>query len=63
MIEGVAGPEAANNAYANAALIPLFTLGLPGSPTIAVIMGAFMMNGLVPGPLPLRANTPTSSGR
>ena len=50
MIEGVAGPEAANNAYASAALIPLFTLGLPSSPTIAVIMGAFMMNGLTPGP-------------
>jgi putative tricarboxylic transport membrane protein len=50
MIQGVAGPEAANNAYSNAALIPLFTLGLPGSPTVAIIMGAFMMNGLVPGP-------------
>jgi putative tricarboxylic transport membrane protein len=51
MIEGVAGPETANNAYATAALIPLFTLGIPGSPTVAVIMGAFMMNGLIPGPL------------
>ena len=51
MIEGVAGPETANNAYANAALIPLFTLGIPGSPTIAVLMGAFMMNGLIPGPM------------
>ena len=50
-IAGVAGPESANNAYANAALIPLFTLGIPGSPTVAVIMGAFMMNGLIPGPL------------
>jgi putative tricarboxylic transport membrane protein len=50
MIEGVAGPEAANNAYCNAALIPLFTLGIPGSPTIAIIMGAFMMNGIIPGP-------------
>ena len=50
MIEGVAGPETANNAYANAALIPLFTLGIPGSPTVAVLMGAFMMNGLIPGP-------------
>jgi putative tricarboxylic transport membrane protein len=50
MIEGVAGPETANNAYANAALIPLFTLGIPGSPTVAVIMGAFMMKGLIPGP-------------
>jgi putative tricarboxylic transport membrane protein len=50
MIQGVAGPETANNAYANAALIPLFTLGIPSSPTIAVLMGAFMINGLVPGP-------------
>lgn len=50
VIEGVAGPETANNAYANAALIPLFTLGVPGSPTIAILMGAFMMNGLIPGP-------------
>jgi len=50
MIEGVAGPETANNSYANAALIPLFTLGVPSSPTIAVLMGAFMMNGLIPGP-------------
>ena len=50
MIQGVAGPEAANNAYSNAALIPLFTLGLPGSPTVAILMGAFMMNGLIPGP-------------
>ncbi|MFA5027628.1 MAG: tripartite tricarboxylate transporter permease [Candidatus Methylomirabilota bacterium] len=50
MIQGVAGPEAANNAHANGALIPLFTLGIPASPTIAVIMGAFLMHGLVPGP-------------
>jgi putative tricarboxylic transport membrane protein len=54
MIEGVAGPETANNAYATAALIPLFTLGIPGSPTVAIIMGAFMMNGLVPGPFLFR---------
>jgi len=50
MIAGVAGPETANNAYANAALIPLFTLGIPGSPTTAVMMGALMMNGVFPGP-------------
>jgi putative tricarboxylic transport membrane protein len=50
MIEGVAGPETANNAHANAAYIPLFTLGIPGSATVAVLMGAFMMNGLIPGP-------------
>jgi len=49
-IEGVAGPETTNNAYANGALIPLFTLGVPASPTIAVLLGAFMMNGLTPGP-------------
>ena len=49
-IEGVASPETANNAYANAALIPLFTLGIPGSPVTAILMGAFMMNGLIPGP-------------
>jgi putative tricarboxylic transport membrane protein len=51
VIEGVAAPETANNSYANAALIPLFTLGLPGSPTIAILMGALIMNGLMPGPL------------
>jgi putative tricarboxylic transport membrane protein len=50
MIQGVAGPETANNAHANGALIPLFTLGIPASPSIAVIMGAFLMHGLVPGP-------------
>jgi putative tricarboxylic transport membrane protein len=53
-IEGVAGPETANNAYANGALIPLFTLGVPASPTIAVLLGAFMMNGLTPGPFLFR---------
>jgi putative tricarboxylic transport membrane protein len=51
MLAGVIGPETANNAHANGALIPLFTLGIPASPTIAVIMGAFMMHGLIPGPL------------
>jgi putative tricarboxylic transport membrane protein len=49
-IEGVAAPESANNAYANAAMIPLLTLGIPSSPTIAVLMGAFIINGLTPGP-------------
>src|SRR3546814_2030698 len=49
-VEGVAAPETANNAYANAAIIPLLTLGIPSSPTIAVLMGAFIVNGLAPGP-------------
>ncbi|HWC03796.1 MAG TPA: tripartite tricarboxylate transporter permease [Methylomirabilota bacterium] len=62
MIQGVAGPETANNAYANAALIPLFTLGIPGSPTVAVIMGAFMMNGLIPGPLLFREHADVAWG-
>jgi putative tricarboxylic transport membrane protein len=50
VIEGVASPETANNAYANGAMIPLLTLGIPGSPTLAVIMGAFIIHGLTPGP-------------
>jgi putative tricarboxylic transport membrane protein len=50
MIEGVAGPETANNSYVISALIPLFTLGIPGSSTMAILMGALMMNGLTPGP-------------
>jgi putative tricarboxylic transport membrane protein len=53
-IEGVAAPETANNAYTSAALIPLFTLGLPSSPAIAILAGAFIINGLVPGPLLFR---------
>ena len=50
-IEGIAGPETANNAYVGAALIPLFALGIPSSATIAVLLGAFIMHGLQPGPL------------
>lgn len=49
-IEGVASPEAADNAASNAALIPLLTLGIPASPTVAVLMGALMIHGLTPGP-------------
>ena len=56
-IEGVAGPETANNAHSGAALIPLFSLGLPSSPTMAVILGAFIMHGLTPGPA-LFTNSP-----
>ncbi len=55
-IEGVAGPETANNAYAGAALIPLFTLGIPSSPTVAILLGAFVMHGLTPGPLLYKNN-------
>ncbi len=55
-IEGVAGPETANNAYCGAALIPLFTMGIPSSPTIAVLFGAFIMHGLTPGPALFQSN-------
>ncbi|ODT81234.1 MAG: transporter [Pelagibacterium sp. SCN 64-44] len=53
-IEGVASPEAANNAAANASLLPLLTLGLPGSASVAILMGAFLMNGITPGPFLFR---------
>ncbi len=49
-IEGVAGPEAANNAAITATLIPLLTLGIPTSNTTAVLMGAFQSYGIQPGP-------------
>lgn len=55
-IQGVAGPETTNNAYANSAMIPLFTLGIPASPTIAILMGAFLINGLQPGPALFQEN-------
>jgi len=50
-LKGVAAPEAANNAVCGAALIPMVTLGIPGSLSVAVIMGAFMIHGLAPGPM------------
>ncbi|NOU93510.1 tripartite tricarboxylate transporter permease [Paenibacillus sp. LMG 31456] len=55
-VEGVAGPETANNAYCGSALIPLFTLGIPSSPTIAILLGAFIMHGLTPGPVLFQTN-------
>ena len=48
--EGVASAETAKNAYANGAMVPLLALGIPSSPTIAVLMGAFIINNLTPGP-------------
>lgn len=49
-IEGVAGPETANNAFTGGALIPLFLLGIPSSATMAVLLGALILHGLTPGP-------------
>jgi putative tricarboxylic transport membrane protein len=50
-IEGVAGPEAANNSDTAGAMVPLLTLGVPGGGATAVMMGAFIMHGIQPGPL------------
>ena len=49
-LEGVAASESANNAVTAGALIPLFTLGIPGSPSAAVLIGAFMIHGMQVGP-------------
>lgn len=50
-IEGVAAPESANNAAANANFVPTLSLGIPGGATTAVLLGAFTIYGLQPGPL------------
>jgi putative tricarboxylic transport membrane protein len=50
-IEGVAGPESANNAASGGAMVPLLTLGIPGSGTTAILMGALIMYNVQPGPL------------
>lgn len=52
--EGVAAPEAANNAVTGGALIPTLALGIPGDAVTAVILGAFMLQGLAPGPFLFR---------
>lgn len=53
-IEGVATAEAANNAHAQGSMVPLLTLGIPGTATLGVMMGAFMINGITPGPFLFR---------
>jgi putative tricarboxylic transport membrane protein len=55
-IEGVAGPEAANNAAAGGAFIPLMTLGIPPNVVMALLLGAFIIHGLQPGPLLMTQN-------
>ena len=50
-IEGVAGPESANNAATSGAFIPLLTLGIPSNAVMALLLGALMMHGVQPGPL------------
>jgi putative tricarboxylic transport membrane protein len=56
VIEGVCAPETANNAASGGALVPLLTLGVPGSGTTAVMLGALMLWGLRPGPLLFEKN-------
>ena len=56
IIEGVAAPEGANNAAAGGAMVPLLTLGIPGSGTTAVLLGALLIHGLRPGPLLFQNN-------
>jgi putative tricarboxylic transport membrane protein len=50
VIEGVAGPESANNATAQAAFLPLMVFGIPTAPSMAILLGALMLYGLQPGP-------------
>ncbi|MDA8125246.1 MAG: tripartite tricarboxylate transporter permease [Deltaproteobacteria bacterium] len=51
MIEGVAGPESANNAASSGTLVPMLSLGIPTGPATALLLGALMIHGLRPGPL------------
>jgi putative tricarboxylic transport membrane protein len=55
-VEGVAGPEAANNAAATSAFIPLLSLGVPFSPILAIVLAAMIVQGVSPGPLLLVQN-------
>jgi putative tricarboxylic transport membrane protein len=49
--EGIAAPEAANNTVACTALVPMLSLGIPGSNSAAVLLGGFLIHGLIPGPM------------
>jgi putative tricarboxylic transport membrane protein len=55
-VDGVAAPEAANNSETGGAMIPLFSLGIPGSGTTAILLGALILYGLDPGPLLFEEN-------
>jgi putative tricarboxylic transport membrane protein len=50
-VEGIAAPESANNAVTGGAVIPMMTLGIPGDPVTAILIGALLVHGLAPGPL------------
>jgi len=55
-IEGVAGPETANNSATGGSFIPLFTLGIPSNVVMAVLLGALVIHGVTPGPLLMQQN-------
>jgi putative tricarboxylic transport membrane protein len=55
-LEGIAAVESANNAVIGSSLIPLLTLGIPGSATAALIVGAFLIHGITPGPFVFQQN-------
>ncbi len=55
-VEGVAGPESANNAATSASMVPLLALGIPFAPPTAVLMGALTIHGVQPGPLLMAQN-------
>ena len=57
-MEGVAAPEAANNATSSAGFIPLFALGIPASPPLAILLAGLMIYGLAPGPVLFEQNGP-----
>lgn len=56
VVEGVAAPEGANNSETGGALVPMLTLGIPGSGTTAILLAAFILWGLKPGPLMIQDN-------
>jgi putative tricarboxylic transport membrane protein len=60
VVEGVAAPESANNAVSGPSMIPLLTLGIPGSTIAAVLIGMFLVNGLQPGPTIFSSDTTVS---
>jgi putative tricarboxylic transport membrane protein len=55
-IEGLAGPEAANNAGAQLSFVPLLTLGIPPNSVMALMVGAMMIHGIIPGPQVVTSN-------
>jgi putative tricarboxylic transport membrane protein len=55
-VEGVAGPEAANNAATSGAFVPMLALGVPGTPVAALLLAAMMVHGVTPGPMLIKSD-------